>query len=80
MDVQLAKIISVIASSVHLLNQVFMSFSYEIKMFVKGIVGRGQTSITAQLYRVIEFELSMERHYLFNHQVVNSCSKAPKAY
>ena len=39
-----------------------------------------QTSITAQLYRVIEFELSMERNYLFNHQVVNSCSKAPKAY
>ena len=32
-----------------------------------------QTSITAQLFRVIEFELSMERHYIFNHQAVTSC-------
>ena len=35
--------------------------------------GGGQTSITAQLFRVIEFELSMERPYLFNHQVVVCC-------
>ena len=41
--------------------------------------GGGQTSITAQLFRVIEFELSMENHYLINYQVAVSCSKAPKA-
>jgi len=32
-----------------------------------------QTSITAQIFRVIEFGLSMKRHYLFNLKVVNSC-------
>ena len=38
-----------------------------------------QTSITDQLFRAIEFKLSIDRQYLFNGQVADNCSKAPKA-